>query len=77
MSEGIEGMDGFVTECEQVDIYKNENYKDREEKKVNKVGSIQIKNEKWTFIIFNYFLGHSNNDLSYHYVHAESKPGPP
>ena len=46
MSEGIEGMDGFVTECVQVDIYKNENYKDQEEKKVNKVGSIQIKNGK-------------------------------
>ena len=46
MSEGIEGMDGFVTECEQVDIYKNENYKDQEEKKINKVGSTQIKNGK-------------------------------
>ena len=57
MSEGIEGMDGFVTECEQVDIYKNENYKDQEEKKVNKVGSTQIEDYKCSFSIFNYFLG--------------------
>ena len=46
MSERIEGMDGFVTECEQVDIQKNENYKDQEEKKVNQVRGIQSKNGK-------------------------------